>query len=489
MADPNVTSVSLSKRKNSPVTLEDIYNQNVQIKNDTQLIGSELSELKKNLTATDSRVHNLELNSQKSEERLKKADLRLNALEQFNLRKCMEIKGVSENDLRNINDIRVFVINLLRKFEVQCEVSKIEKAYKKTVHTAKPPFALIVVWFNSDDEKSRVMSEKYNNEKIKNIKSGIFLNHALTAYNRALYTKTLSIKSQIGMNMVFIRNGNVTVKENRDSRPKFIRSFEDIDQMLMTIPNDTNFNSSGQQGGIACPTPRGSSSGNVTTSNQKVSGMSMLQPTHVSSSDLSIFQLNVRGLNDPTKFSILKSSLSTLPLQSDILIFTEVKLKPNFPTGIYALNGYHQYCALRNSEFSKGGVIVYVKKSLDHTCEKIYSNDFDKILVDVPANSKSLKISCCYRPPNSENFHNFMTDLEDEMSSFHGDHMVLGDLNIDWLGDCMETRKFRDLLASYGYTVTNNIRTRPVSGKIIDHVVCNFIEHIPISNFTIDQDK
>jgi hypothetical protein len=71
----------------------------------------------------------------------------------------------------------------------------------------------------------------------------------------------------------------------------------------------------------------------------------------------------------------------------------------------------------------------------------------------------------------------------------HKQKLLVGDLNIDWLGDCNESKKFRDLLTCFGYETTNSIRTRPISDKIIDHVVSNFHEKIPISNFTIDQDK
>lgn len=221
----------LQKRKNSPVKLEDIYSQNVgiqkqnetiqqqnettrrqnviiqqqmetnrqqnetilrqnsEIKSDLQIVKSSIVKLEDNVKLIDKRVVVLEEKVEAIVKNQNATDLKLNAIEQYQKRKCLEIKGVTSQELDSVDDMKSFVINLLMKLKVNVSASQIEKAYKVTIRSAKPPLPLIIVWFNSEEEKIRVMKEKFENEKEKSVKSGIFLNHALTIY--ALLNKAL----------------------------------------------------------------------------------------------------------------------------------------------------------------------------------------------------------------------------------------------------------------------------------------------------------
>lgn len=61
-------------------------------------------------------------------------------------------------------------------------------------------------------------------------------------------------------------------------------------------------------------------------------------------------------------------------------------------------------------------------------------------------------------------------------------HVIMGDLNIDIGKDNLITRLYIDLLHSYGYEISNNRTTRPVSNTIIDHVIVNFDD---VVNYTV----
>jgi hypothetical protein len=125
------------KRKNSPIKLGDIYDLNVTIKNQGVEIKSQTMELRKEVAELKILAGNIEQRTQtveedcgKLRERVDKCDSQLNAFAQFNLRKRMEIKGVPESDLAKVKDWKNYVIELLRKFNVTCKESEIEKAYK-----------------------------------------------------------------------------------------------------------------------------------------------------------------------------------------------------------------------------------------------------------------------------------------------------------------------------------------------------------------------
>lgn len=232
MPDPKVTlETATPKRKNSPIKLEDIYNLNVEIGDNLRKIKNDVAEIKSFNGIIDKRTKVLEECCEKLKEKSVKIDQRLNAMEQLNLKSRMEIKGISENELENVDDMKAFVVEILRKFKVTGSENLIQRAYKKVIH-APHPFSLIIVWFNNEDEKERIMREKFENQKRHKIKSDIYFNHCLTNFNRALYTKALKSKSTIGMEMVFIRNGKIAMKQNRQSKPLFIHTFEELDMLL-----------------------------------------------------------------------------------------------------------------------------------------------------------------------------------------------------------------------------------------------------------------
>lgn len=241
MPHPKVTSdlstPQTSKRKNSPIKLEDIYELNVSINDSMRSIKADLAEVKNLTISTAKRTQVLEENFEKLRVKSDQMEKRIIGLEQSKLRSRMEIKGVDKSALEKVKNWKVFVVDMLRKFEVKCDQDKIERAYKKVVNTKTSSFPLIVVWFKDEDEKERIMREKFDYQKKNQIKSDIYLNHCLTNYNRALYTKVLKVKAKIGIEMVFVRNGKVTIKENRSSIPISLHTFEELEKLMSSANN------------------------------------------------------------------------------------------------------------------------------------------------------------------------------------------------------------------------------------------------------------
>ena len=467
------------KRKTSPTTLDDIYLQNETNHQETkEIVKDSLKEISAKFTCVENRI-------EKVEQRQQKVDLRINALEQYNKMKCMEIKGLKNQGLNDNINVKDYVLSMMNFYNIKCESESIEKAYLIRVPNVDSP--LIIVWFNNEDEKIRVMTEKSKFERNAKEKSGVYFNHALTKYNRALLSKVISVKSQLGVKSVYVRNGKIVTKVNQDARPKIIESFEELERILKPQNNDSVWVDASSDFSSQPSTSDNRPGTSVT--NLKASSMTMAPPKLVSSSNFSVFQLNVRGLNEYNKFITLKTSVHSMSVQPDLLVFTEVKLKPSSPINLYKMDGYSLYSALRDSEFSKGGVLVYVKNSIEHECVEVVSESYDKILIQLKYGSKLMLLHCIYRPPISSNFQKFLSDLEMNFTSSKNLQLIVGDINVDWLGSCIESKKYRDVLLSFNFDVSNNLPTRPASGKIIDHFASNFSDKFSVTNLTVGQDS
>lgn len=101
-------------------------------------------------------------------------------------------------------------------------------------------------------------------------------------------------------------------------------------------------------------------------------------------------QINVRGINDYSKFEKFKIMLSSLGYKLDIMVLGETKLKSTFPKSLYNLTGYDMYVSCRKSyKNSKGklvgggGLLVYVKKEIIITKHELTSTSFEKISLDI----------------------------------------------------------------------------------------------------------
>ena len=116
--------------------------------------------------------------------------------------------------------------------------------------------------------------------------------------------------------------------------------------------------------------------------------------------DLSILQLNIRGLL--SKQHILKETLLKLQNPPDILLLCETWLKSNTENKV-DLPGYKCYHKHRPSKIG-GGVSVLVKSTLRSRDRKDLVNHtdiFEYVVVELKTNSNNILLLSGYRPPNS----------------------------------------------------------------------------------------
>jgi hypothetical protein len=167
------------------------------------------------------------------------------------------------------------------------------------------------------------------------------------------------------------------------------------------------------------------------------------------------------------------------------MVFGEVWVNQVNSFNLYNIDGYRLESCLR-SESPGGGLFLYVRNALKHRLVQAESSGFEKIKVKVKAHSESLTVIAYYRPPVTSNLQDFLKDLESEICSSKGRIVFCGDFNIDANNlTASDSRRFMDVLSSYGYRICNNQPTRDASDKCIDHFICNFFDDVTIASDTI----
>lgn len=225
------------KRKHSPIKLEDIYDQNVGIQKDLRWLVESQRETNRTVEVIKNDVdiikHKQSVN-----------DMRLNIIEQNNLSKLMEIKGIERSALEKVNNLKGYVIDLFASYDIKCSDESIESVYVKDVRTKNASYSVIIVNFTNEPAKKSVMLKKISKKDEKNL----FFNHVLTAYNRALLYKAKKVGKETNLSFVSFRDGKVHMKKDRGSRSVIIRCFEDIDELASrnTANNSTLVLTSGK---------------------------------------------------------------------------------------------------------------------------------------------------------------------------------------------------------------------------------------------------
>jgi hypothetical protein len=209
--------------------------------------------------------------------------------------------------------------------------------------------------------------------------------------------------------------------------------------------------------------------------------------------ELSILQLNVRGICDINKFHLFCSYLGRFSFTPDAIVLSEVKLTSSHPIDIYSIAGFSQFSCLRKGK-NGGGIIVFLKNTLKIIETSSISNQFEKIRAVIELGDSKLCFLAYYRAPGTDE-KLFLKDLEKEISAMSCKAIIAGDININ--SPCLNvrhqpedavSRQYEELLRSFNFQITNNMPTRLASMRNIDHLAVNFHDTRDIRNYTIETD-
>lgn len=189
---------------------------------------------------------------------------------------------------------------------------------------------------------------------------------------------------------------------------------------------------------------------------------------------LKILQINIRGMNNLSKFDGLKEFLDRYAGAIDVLVVGETWLQSD-RTNLFKINGYKSIFSCR-PESSGGGLAVYVRETIMFDeLGNVHANGFHHVHIRLDAGGTPLHIHAIYRPPSYDSA-TFFRSLESLLagSKNNQSHVIVGDINIPTNRiESSVTNEYVNLLKCYNFAVTNTYPTRPVSNNTLDHVVCS----------------
>ena len=118
----------------------------------------------------------------------------------------------------------------------------------------------------------------------------------------------------------------------------------------------------------------------------------------------------------------------------DIFIATETKINESFPTAQFAIDGFHKPLRLDATDKS-GGQLVHVRSYLPlrHLTRHEISLDIQALVFEINLRKEKWSFLSIYKPPSQycQYFLDSLHNIIDFYSGVYGNHIVLGDSNMD----------------------------------------------------------
>lgn len=156
----------------------------------------------------------------------------VNEIKQEQLNNTIEIDGISSTLLNSSTLSEVFS-DLLTSYKIQFDPKVITRVRKRDITVKGSAKSLLVVTFNSYEEKMKLFKAKIACDKIK--RSSIYFNHALTPANRRIFMASRAAAKTSDQVSAYIAEGRIYLKLMGQSRGTQIKSLEDIDNFNASI--------------------------------------------------------------------------------------------------------------------------------------------------------------------------------------------------------------------------------------------------------------
>jgi hypothetical protein len=204
-----------------------------------------------------------------------------------------------------------------------------------------------------------------------------------------------------------------------------------------------------------------------------------------SKSCLKIFHMNIRSYSK--NVDALLILLESLQVEFDLIVLTEAWLDEGKP--LLSLNSYQILFTDRYLN-RNDGVIVYYKSYLCAIAKQVILGEATALQINFDFDGKDYCITAIYRSP-STNCQHFLSDLKFHISEIRThSHMLIGDINIDLLGNTDEGDECLNILYTFGLVECINKPTRVTEHSItcIDHIFIKHYDYSTVSSGVLKTD-
>ena len=124
---------------------------------------------------------------------------------------------------------------------------------------------------------------------------------------------------------------------------------------------------------------------------------------------------------------------SSIVIQLDYIVISELKLDDSFPSAPFAIENY-EIRARRDRDGHGGGLIKFVKRSI--ICKKVNHYEtvvLESICSEITISRNKWFCTCIYRPPNFNNLDMFFKEVivpRGKASLTYGNFIIMGGFNI-----------------------------------------------------------
>lgn len=212
---------------NIDLNLQNIINQ---LKNNDTKMSDRFDSIDESIAL----VHKLAQENEMLKAKVADLELRLNIFEQKNLINSIEVSGVPKQVNENVENIVSTVIT--EGLKMTFVPGDIQNCFRVNNKSSDKPGKIIVV-LKSSTTKANILnaSRKLKSLSSKVIQSTtdsrIFINECLTGYNRSLLKIAKDVKREKNFKYLWIRNANIMMRKKDGDAIKYIRTFNDLDNL------------------------------------------------------------------------------------------------------------------------------------------------------------------------------------------------------------------------------------------------------------------
>jgi exonuclease III len=205
---------------------------------------------------------------------------------------------------------------------------------------------------------------------------------------------------------------------------------------------------------------------------------------------------NVHSIKSFNAFVNFKHDISGIVRSKiDFILLTETWMDSNQKFDLHKIDNFNSIKCVRaigsGTKSTGGGLVIYLKSCyIFKTLRTVCLPYIEFIITEISLEHSKFILVCIYRPwsrPPNTDFADFLLDFE-RILEFCGDNQVIigGDFNVDILSNDFKSTQYKDLLALFNVTITNN-GCWVISPKIISPNIT--IDYNPKKSNTLEVHK
>lgn len=196
-------------------------------------------KIHKELSSIQNDVGSLRMDTIANSNSVAQFQTKINELEQYSRRECLEIRGIPETEEENTNEIVKCVGDLM---DVQVDENDISTSHRLPTKKGSTSPPAIIVKFTRRDIRNDFFDAKrqLRNKTTSNLtdlglgrhqERNIYISESLTKANRQLFNECLKARKDLSFQFIWTNYGRISMRKDKNSRAITISSEMDLKRL------------------------------------------------------------------------------------------------------------------------------------------------------------------------------------------------------------------------------------------------------------------